>query len=191
VRAQLSVGHEGGDLPSLLAGVFPAHDPTVLERMLVFGGTGAGWAPLIVFATETPDYRMVCWPNTAYELQVIVEPEAGSHKAVCQFVWDSLRSAMKDLNPTLNDLRIVDDATAKRVSSAKTSFGANLGRRDNLLLLLVGLASAGWVVLAVFTFGKDAKGDVIGAGVPGVLGGLVALLWAILDWWRGRLVWQG
>jgi hypothetical protein len=191
LRAQLSVGHGRGDIADLVAGVFPPHDPTVLERMLFFRDTYRAWADRVAFATETPTYRLACFVSTAYELQVTIEPAEGNHRAVCQSVWDSLRDAARELDPKLKSLEIVDEATSKTVSTATTSFHASFARRDNLLLVFVALATAAWILLAVFTFGKDARGDVIGASIPGLLGGVAALVWAILDSWRGRLVWAG
>jgi hypothetical protein len=189
MRAQLSVGHNPADLEPRLKGVFPQEDPGAVARMFIFSEDAEYWTRKILFATETPTYRLACWSDTDVDFQVIIEPK-GDHKAACQIVWDGVRRALDGLKPSLKDLRIIDDVTSGEVTAAGTSFRSSLGRRENKILMIVGLANAAWVVVAALTFGKDARGAVIGAGVPGVISGLTALLWGTLDWIRRRLVWE-
>jgi hypothetical protein len=185
VHAEITIRHRSGDTPGLLAAEFGAHDEAALDRSLLLADPL--WRTRITYVTETPSFRLMCYPTATTQLQLWVEPVQGDLKAACQTVWDGVRHRASGLRPKLEELTIRDEATGQTILRAETGVRANLARRELFLggagaLVAAALLAAGW-----WTFAKESRAEAAIASIPAVVVGLISLFPLVADLRQRRL----
>lgn len=190
MHAELTVGHRGGNLVALLAASLPPHDPTVIPASAVIGAQPHLWGT-VELAVQTPSFRLLCWQNTALETQAFIEAVGtGDLKASCQAVWQVAQRAGASLDPELARLEITDETSGRAVSVAQTGFGAQVQQRERASAVGIGLVTAIVMVVAAYTFGRHERAALAVGAAPALAAGTLALVWAVLDSLRARLVWS-
>ena len=187
MHAEITIGHRPGDIPGLLAAEFGPHDGTARTRSLSLADPY--WQTRIAYATETPSFRLMCYPTSTTQLQLWVEPVRGDLKAACQTVWDGVRRRASGLKPKLEELTIRDDATGQAILSAETGVRANLARRELVLAVAGGVVATALLATGWWTFAKQSRAEAVIASIPAVVVGFIALFWLVPDLRQRRLRW--
>jgi hypothetical protein len=187
LHAEITIRHRSGDIVAALAAEFGEHDPDALARSLLLADEF--WQERIAYATETPAFRLLCYPTSTIELQLWVEPITGNLRSACQTVWDGVRHGASNLEPSLEELTILDEATGQVVLRGETGVRANLVRRELVLALAGGVVAAALLVAGWWTFASESRAEAVVATVPAIIVGSIALFWLVMDVRRGRLRW--
>lgn len=187
--ARLDIHHAGKDVVSRLQTTFAQHDPSVLDRSLVFKDEPS-WRALVVLAIETPDYRLICYPPAQDQLQLHVEPIRGDIKRACGNVWRSTRRACRwrGHRLQLERLDVVDETDNRVIAYATAGWRSSIARRSLWWGLAVALATAIWLPLELFVFANDAPAETVRGAIPSLVLGAGAVL--SLVFLRQRLVWK-
>ena len=138
----------------------------------------------MTFATETPEWRLIVYPDGTDQWQMIVEPVHGDLRASCESVWRSIQRGGRSLSPRLERLEIYDGTWTQALLRARVGLVPQLKGRDLWIPLIVGVVSA--IVLAVS--GADT-GTVLGA-IPGIAAAFASMVVIISDALRKKLVWS-
>ena len=150
----------------------------------------AAWQGIVVYARELPMCRMIAAPASNEELHIVIEPTHGNLVRACQGAWQSVRSAMKESHPKLETAMLVDQVTGRELFVGNDGLGAQVRTREVASLILVGLVTVAWLLAGSATFARDLGTEWIAGGMTGIVGALVAAVWALVDWRRGRLKWK-
>jgi hypothetical protein len=192
VYAQLTILHKPAKPDVIHRGlkrVFGSDDRTVLQRSPLCSTNTTTWRNLVIYSTERPVYRLVSLPARNDELQVVVEPIGEDIRRASQSAWDGLRQALDSLSPTLQTAEVHDSTTDRVVLTAQTGLAVELQRRESLQLVVVGIATLLWLLLAVLTFADDNKWEAIGGGIPALIGGIFGVASATSAWKKGLIRW--
>jgi hypothetical protein len=148
----------------------------VLLRSEVFSAYSSTWKGLVEYASERPNYRLVCLPSKNDQLQATVEAVGGEDiRRASQYAWDGLQKALKG-KPKVTSAEIYELGSSRPIMTAQTGFLAEVRRREIINLLVVGVGTAIWVGVGALTFAKTKRRELFGGGLPGLLGGVVALV---------------
>jgi hypothetical protein len=100
-----------------------------------------------------------------------------------------VRHGASTLEPALEELTILDEATGQIILRGETGVRANLLRRELVLALAGGVVAAGLLAAGWWTFASESRAEAVVAAVPGIVVGSIALVWLVMDVRRGRLRW--
>jgi hypothetical protein len=199
MRADLTVAHKalmGPDVVQRLAAVFPPHNPTALDRSPYFG-TRPEWRNIVLYCSDTPLYRIVCIANSTVELQVTIETIDGDMRQACQAGWSGARQALglsgvrrlfRGSRPRLASAKVIDPDTGRVVLEGHAGFGTRFTGRQALTNLILAAVGVVLIVLGLIA-GGSSQLAIVGAGAPGVLIGMLTIVFGWLDWRRGVLQW--
>jgi hypothetical protein len=191
MHAEFGIEHLTLDEDSLrhrLVDKFRANDLSVLTESRLF--SNPEWRNLVLFATKTPNYRMICFPEHDQQLQIYIEPVGGNILRACDSAWKGTHAALKEVKPKLASLKLVDTESGKEFLSATTGLGTELRRREVVTLLIVGGLTLAWLLAGVWTFAASDPLPFAGGTITGLVGGLVGLIYAGSDARRGTLRWH-
>jgi hypothetical protein len=74
--------------------------------------------------------------------------------------------------------------------TAQTGFAVEVRRREILSVLAVGIVTAMWIAVGAVTFARGKGWELLGGGLPGLVGGITGLIFAASNWRRDILRWQ-
>lgn len=176
-------------LKSRLVKKFQSEDRNALKSSPLFNS--GQWDNRVLYATETPGYRLFGLPTQDEEFQIYVEPVKGNVIEICESIWRGAKRALKASSPKLVLLKLVDDGSMKDIMKATTStFGKQLGQSEIISPLLVGVVAVIYALVGVFTFAAKDRGEFIAGAVSGLAAALVALALAFAATRRGKLTWK-
>jgi len=194
VRAQLQINHDTfgpSEVASALANTFGVfHDPTVLRSSATFSADHAKWQQLVAFATESPDYRLICYTVMNTQLQAVVEPTHGSLPTGCQAAWDGIRGSLKKKKPRLEVARLIDSMTNRELFHGSDGFTSHASTLEVLSLVSITVLTIVYLVVAAATFAKDEVDTLLLGAIPALLSGLVALVVAWRLHRKGKIRWS-
>jgi hypothetical protein len=188
--AEFWVGHaelKASAVRRLLNAKFREHDPEVIEGSQIFTEK---WRELVLFATETTNYRMICFPDRNDQLQVVIEPLMGNIMPACQSAWQGIRAALAKQHPRLTSAKLIDNVSGKEFLSAMTGLGTELRRRDTVAHLLIGALTVVWIIIGVATFAKEVGLQFAGGAITGLIGASTSVLMAFAQARKGVLRWE-
>ena len=191
MRAELWVKHSEVDPTSLqrgLCNVFGPDDRESLKNSEVF--SAERWKDKVLFAREDPSYRMICFQSTNTELQVHVEPVTGNILRAAESAWGSIKKVLTEAEPKLSQSKLVDGASNREFLSGQTGLSTELRRRETLTPLVVAGAVLVFSIIGVLTFAKDEPWRFLSGAVSGVVAGVAALIFAVLEAGKGTLRWS-
>ena len=183
MHAQLTISHRPGDLLEPLRQSLPRENRDCLERSLVFG-PASSWQNLVLFATETPQWRLVLHSVGTRQLQLTVEPVQGDLRRACESVWSSVCRAGNDLRPVLDSLDIVDEGTTHVIGRGSVGLLPQGRRREFWAPIGISVATA------VFVLATGADGAALRGAVPSFIAGVLSLGVIAVDALRKKLVWH-
>ncbi len=171
----------------ILSAKFRKHDPEVIEESSIFT---AKWRDLVLFATETTNYRMICFRDRNDQLQVVIEPLMGNIMPACQSAWQGIRGALAKHQPRLTSAKLIDEVSGREFLSAMTGLGTELRRRDTLTHLVIGALTLVWMIIGVATFAKGVVPQFAGGAITGLVGAATSVLMAFVQARKGVLRWE-
>ena len=184
-------------LKSRLVEKFQAEDRNALKNSPIF--SSGEWDHLVLYATETPGYRLFALATLDDELQIYVEPVKGNIIEICESIWrgakralKAKRAALRTSSPKLTLLKLIDDdVSMKDIMKGTTStLGKELGRSETISPLIVGVVAVIYALIGVLTFASKDRGEFIAGAVSGLAAALVALALAIAATKKGKLSWK-
>jgi hypothetical protein len=197
MHAEFIVRHSAlspATLKTSLAVKFRIEDRKALKNSPLFGSGEWDSDRIILYSTETPEYRFFCVPIHDKELQIYVEFAAGNGLEICESVWRGMKKALNTFSPNFPAIRIVDEDAEKTTASAKTScFRTSLRReivrRETVSPLMVSLAAIIYAIIGLFTFASKNGAQFLAGAVTGLVAALVALVLALVAAKEGKLSW--
>src|SRR5579863_5488582 len=100
-------------LKSCLIAKFQSEDRDALKNSPLFNS--GQWDQKVLYATQTPGYRLLCLPRQDEELQIYVEPVKGNVIEICESIWRGTKRALKASSPKLALLNLIDDDSGKDI----------------------------------------------------------------------------
>jgi hypothetical protein len=192
VYSRFKIDHETLDWPTMtkrLTAHYGADDRSVLSKSQLFGTPT--WSKVKkLYATESPDCRLIFAPGNSGELQLYVEPVEGNAMNASLSAWKAVRKILKDESPSLSHLVMVDDQSGKEFLTGETGVKVEFKRKETLLPLMVGAATLIYLGVGLWTFAADARGKFFGGAITGIIGAVVALVFAIIEVRKGTLRWK-
>jgi hypothetical protein len=161
----------------------PREDRSCLANSLVFG-RDPSWQQLVLFATETPQWRLVLYAGGTNQLQLTIEPVQGDLRRACESVWSSVCRAGQGLRPVLDSLDIVDEGTTHVIGRGSVGLLPQ-GRRREFWAPIAISATTG-----VFVLATGADSAALRGAVPAFVAGLLSLGVMVIDTLRKKLVWH-
>ena len=175
-------------LKSRLVKKFGPEDRSVLKKSPLF--ESGQWDNIVLYATEKPNYRLVAVPSQDDELQISVEPVKGNLVETCESVWRGTKRALNGCHPKLSLLKLVDSGSMDIMKARICTFGAELGRSENISPLIVGVVAAIYALIGFYTFASKDRGEFLAGAVSGLAAALVALALAFVATRKGKLSWK-
>ncbi|GAB3813013.1 hypothetical protein [Kribbella italica] len=189
MHAEFVISHEelgAEELKGFLRSKFRDENREAIKESALF--SDGDWENAVLYATATPQYRLMCVSAQDEELQIYVEPTHGNVFDVCESIWKGVTRALRRSSPKLVSLKLNDNGnyfTAGRM----TCFSLELKRRENLSPICIGIAVVVYTVVGLFTFAADQQFRFVAGAVTGVIGAVVALVLASTASKGGKLIW--
>jgi hypothetical protein len=143
-----------------------------------------------LYATESPDCRLICAPGGAGELQVYVEPVEGNILSASMSAWKGVRNILKKDEPKITHLVMVDGNTGKEILTGTTGARVEFTRKETILPILIGVATLVYILVGVRTFAAQDPGRFFGGAIVGTVGAAVAVYLAVVEIRKGTLRWK-
>lgn len=183
MHAAVTVTHRSGDFLSALKQALPPDDRACLANSVVFSQEPR-WGEIVAYAAETPEWRLIVYPDGPDQWQMVVELVHGDLRKSCESVWRSVRKAASSLSPKLERLDVYDGSWTRTFLKARVGFFPELRKGDLWIPLIAGVATA--VVLAL----SKANSDVVLGAIPSLVAAVGSMAAIILDALRKKLVWS-
>src|SRR3954447_24767460 len=120
---------------------------TAVDRSLAFAQYPQ-LHPIVAFATETPQWRLVACKGGATELQLFIESVQGGLKRGCESVWRSIRQDASDLEPKIEALELIDEATTQVIGTGSAGFIPQAKRRELWVPIVIAAVTVATVLAA-------------------------------------------
>ncbi|RSM49989.1 hypothetical protein DMB66_43900 [Actinoplanes sp. ATCC 53533] len=190
--SRFKIDHDAVDWPAMLA-LLAAHygtdDRSVLSRSQLLS-TGAWSKVKKLFATDSPDCRLVFTPGSSSELQIYVEPVEGNAMNAALSAWKGVRKILHDKSPKLSHLVMVDEQSRKEFLTGETGIKIEFKRKETILPIAIGVATIIYVSVGLFTFAAESQGKFIGGALTGIIGAIASVVFAVLEVRKGTLRWK-
>jgi hypothetical protein len=192
LHAEFLVRHAAitqSSLKDSLTSRFYAENRDALKESPLFDS--GKWDDVVLYATQTPSFRLLCVPMHDAETQVYVEPVSGNIISICESVWAGTQNALRSAQPRLESVKLVDNDSGKEFLTARpTGLGPELKRRENLAPVAVGSAVVVYAAVGVATFAADDGAKFLAGAVAGIISAIVAIVLAVVAAKKGRLLWS-
>ncbi len=186
MQGQIRIRHKPGPM---LAGVKKAlGHPHRLQTIHDFAAEGLSYpVDQIPYAVSTPGFRALCFTSTTEELQILVLSGSGSVRQACESIWEVI-SAIKDVEPELREVLILDTPTGTVVVKGLTGLAAIEKRREGAAIIMTGCLTVIWLAVAPFFFDGSQTSDIVIGAAPALLAGVAYVVFGIRGW--RKILWE-